>query len=128
MNAENNAVVPRRRGQEILKEMLLAERHELVSTPLTRREEIAECERLLERLACLTQSTSAFRRRIVDRKREGGFRAILLFGDGTIRLQPYLSYKRFILAPSPGALLCAASESPSSCGAFSLPYSPSNNS
>jgi hypothetical protein len=29
MNAENNAVVPRRRGQEILKELLLAERHEL---------------------------------------------------------------------------------------------------
>jgi hypothetical protein len=58
MNAENNAVVPRRRGQAILKEMWLAERHELVSTPLTprRREEIAVCDRLLERLARLMQS------------------------------------------------------------------------
>jgi hypothetical protein len=36
MNAENNAVVPRRRGQEVLKEMLLAERHELASAPLPR--------------------------------------------------------------------------------------------
>jgi hypothetical protein len=58
MNAENNAVVPRRRGQEILKEMLLAERHELASTPLTprRQEEIAACDRLLERLARLMES------------------------------------------------------------------------
>jgi hypothetical protein len=58
MNAENSAVVPRRRGQEILKEMLLAERHELASTPLTprRREEIAACDRLLERLARLMES------------------------------------------------------------------------
>jgi hypothetical protein len=58
MNAENNAVVPRRRGQEILKEMLLAERHELVSAPLTpmRREEIAACDRLLKRLARLMES------------------------------------------------------------------------
>jgi hypothetical protein len=58
MNAENNAVVPRRRGQEVLKEMLLAERHELASTPLTprRREEIAACDRLLERLARLMES------------------------------------------------------------------------
>jgi hypothetical protein len=36
MNAENNAVVPRRRGQEILKELLLAERLELASALLTR--------------------------------------------------------------------------------------------
>ena len=35
MNAENNAVTPRRRGQEVLKEMLLAERYELASTLLT---------------------------------------------------------------------------------------------
>ena len=57
MNAENNAVVPRRRGQEILKEMLLAERHELASTPLTprRREEIAACDRLLFKLALLVE-------------------------------------------------------------------------
>ena len=43
MNAENNAVTPRRRGQAVLKEMLLAKRHELASTLLTpkRREEIA---------------------------------------------------------------------------------------
>ena len=53
MNAENNAVAPRRRVQQVLKEMLLAERHELASAPLTskRREEIAACDRLLERLA-----------------------------------------------------------------------------
>jgi hypothetical protein len=58
MNAENNAVAPRRRGQEVLKEMLLAERNELESTPLTprRREEIAACDRLLERLARLMES------------------------------------------------------------------------
>jgi hypothetical protein len=49
VNVENNAVVPRRRGQEVLREMLLAERHELASTLLTsrRREEIAACDRLL---------------------------------------------------------------------------------
>jgi hypothetical protein len=58
VNAENNAVVPRRRGQEILKEMLLAERHELASAALTPRcrEEIAACDQLLERLARLMQS------------------------------------------------------------------------
>jgi hypothetical protein len=58
MNAESNAVVPRRRGQEILKEMLLAERHELASALLTPkvREEIAACDRLLERLAHLMES------------------------------------------------------------------------
>ena len=58
MNAENNAVTPRRRGQEVLKEMLLAERYELASTLLTpkRREEIAACDRLLERLARLMES------------------------------------------------------------------------
>jgi hypothetical protein len=58
MNAENNAVAPRRCGQEILKEMLLAERHELASTLLIarRREEIAACDRLLERLARLMES------------------------------------------------------------------------
>jgi hypothetical protein len=58
MNAENNPVVPRRRGQEILKELLLAERHELASALLTprRREEIAACDRLLERLARLMES------------------------------------------------------------------------
>ena len=58
MNAENNPVVPRRRGQEILKELLLAERLELASALLTprRREEIAACDRLLERLARLMES------------------------------------------------------------------------
>ena len=58
MNVENSAVVSRRRGQEILNEMLLAERHELASTALTprRREEIAACDRLLERLARLMES------------------------------------------------------------------------
>ena len=58
MNVENNAVVPRRRGQEVLREMLVAERHELASTLLTqkRREEIAACDRLLERLARLMES------------------------------------------------------------------------
>jgi hypothetical protein len=58
MTAENNAVVPRRRGQEILKEALLAERHELASTLLTprHREEIAACDRLLGRLARLMES------------------------------------------------------------------------
>jgi hypothetical protein len=58
MNAENNAVVPRRRGQEVLKELLLAERHELASALLTPRcrEEIAACDRLLERLARLMES------------------------------------------------------------------------
>ena len=58
MNAENNAVTPRRRGQAVLKEMLLAKRHELSSTLLTpkRREEIAACDRLLERLARLMES------------------------------------------------------------------------
>ena len=58
MNAENNAVVPRRRGQEVLKEMLLAERHELAIAPLTprRREEIDACDRLLGRLARLMES------------------------------------------------------------------------
>jgi hypothetical protein len=58
VNAEISAIVPRRRGQEILKEMLLAERDELANTPLTprRREEIAACDRLLERLARLMES------------------------------------------------------------------------
>jgi hypothetical protein len=58
MNAEINAVVPRRRGQEVLKEILLAERHELASTLLTpkSREEIAARDRLLERLARLMES------------------------------------------------------------------------
>ena len=58
MNAENNAVEPRRRGQEVLEEMLLAERHELSSTLVTPRcrEEIAACDRLLERLARLMES------------------------------------------------------------------------
>jgi hypothetical protein len=53
MNAENQPVALRRRGLEVLKEMVLAERHELASTLLTprRREEIAACDRLLERLA-----------------------------------------------------------------------------
>jgi hypothetical protein len=55
---QKNAVAPRRRGQEVLKEMLLAEGHELASTLLTPRcrEEIAACDRLLERLARLMES------------------------------------------------------------------------
>jgi hypothetical protein len=58
MNAEGNSVAARRRVQEVLKEMLLAERHELASSPLPprRREEIAACGRLLDRLARLMQS------------------------------------------------------------------------
>jgi hypothetical protein len=58
MNAENQPVALRRRGLEVLKEMVLAERHELASTLLTprRREEIAACDRLLERLARLMES------------------------------------------------------------------------
>jgi hypothetical protein len=58
MNAENDAVTPRRPGQEVRKEMLLVGRYELASTLLTpkRREEIAACDRLLERLARLMES------------------------------------------------------------------------
>jgi hypothetical protein len=58
MNAENNAVVPRRRGQEVLKEMLLAERRELASALLDPEApgRIAACDRLLERLARLMES------------------------------------------------------------------------
>jgi hypothetical protein len=54
------AVAPlsRLRGQQVLRDLLLAERHELESKPLTprRREEIAACDRLLERLARLLES------------------------------------------------------------------------
>jgi hypothetical protein len=50
----------RGRGQEILKEMLLAERSELTSKPLTpeRQEEVAACDRLLERLARRARETA----------------------------------------------------------------------